>query len=49
MKASLELSAHCHSVIPDRICASQLCTNSIRFTELSEDCEDAVLVLLGLL
>ena len=48
MKASHELSAHCHSVTPDKISALHLCTNSIRFTELCEDCEDAVLNLLGL-
>ena len=47
MKASRELSAHSHSVTPDRISALNLCTNSMRFTELSKDCLDAVLDLLG--
>ena len=38
MKARGKLSAHCHSVKPDRISASHLSTNSMGFTELSEDC-----------
>ena len=48
MKASHELSANYHSVTPDSINAFQLVyPNSMKFTELSKDCQGAVLVLLG--
>ena len=47
MKARHKLSVNYLSLTPVKISALHFCVNSMKFTELSKDCQDGVLVLLG--